>query len=91
MRKENYVDGLLYELKNPEFDANGQIVSSEIFAQARNWNSYSDSSERMMNRICHHLNPDLVPDYSPSFEHFSIDSEQRQFVRGIVFRAAKEI
>ena len=56
-----------------------------------NWNSYSDSSERMMNRICHHLNPDLVPDYSPSFEHFSIDSEQRQFVRGIVFRAVKEI
>lgn len=50
MRKENYVDGLLYELKNLEFDANGQIVSSEIYAQARNWNSYSDSSERMMNR-----------------------------------------
>ncbi len=92
MRKENYVDGLLYELKNLEFDANGQIVSSEIYAQARNWNSYSDSSERMMNRICHHLNPDLVPDYNiPSFEHFSIDSEQRQFVREIVFRAAKEI
>ena len=30
--KENYVDGLLYELKDPEFDANGQIVSSEIYA-----------------------------------------------------------
>lgn len=30
MRKEKYVDGLLYELKNPEFDANGQIVSSEF-------------------------------------------------------------
>lgn len=30
MRKENYVDGLLYELKNPEFDANEQIVSYEI-------------------------------------------------------------
>ena len=91
MRTENYVDGLQYELKNPEFDANGQIVSSEIYAQARSWNSYSDPSERMMNRICHHLNPDLVPDYSPSFEHISIDSELRQFVREIMFRAAKEI
>jgi hypothetical protein len=91
MRKENYVDGLQYELKNAEFDANGQMVSSEIYAQARSWNSYSDSSERMMNRICHHLNPDLVPDYSPSFEHFSTDSEQRQFVREIMFRVAKEI
>jgi hypothetical protein len=91
MREENYVDGLLYELKNPELDANGQIVSSEIYAQAKNWNSYSDSSERMMNRICHHLNPDLIPDYSPLFEQFSTDSEQRQFVREIMFRAAKEI
>ncbi len=91
MRKENYVDGLQYELKDAEFDANGQMVSSEIYAQARSWNSYSDSSERMMNRICHHLNPDLVPDYSPLFEQFSTDSEQRQFVREIMFRAAKEI
>lgn len=91
MKKDNYVDGLQYELKNAEFDANGQIVSSEIYAQAWNWNSYSDSSERMMNRICHNLNPDLVPDYSPLFEHFSTDSEQRQFVRKIMFRAAKEI
>jgi hypothetical protein len=91
MRKENYVDGLQYELKNAEFDANGQMVSSEIYAQARSWNSYSDSSERMMNRICHHLNPDLAPDYSPLFEQFSTDSEQRQFVREIMFRAAKEI
>ena len=91
MRKENYVDGLQYELKDAEFDANGQMVSSEIYAQERSWNSYSDSSERMMNRICHHLNPDLVPDYSPLFEQFSTDSEQRQFVREIMFRAAKEI
>lgn len=91
MRKGNYVDGLLYELKSPEFDANGQIVSIEIYAQARKWNPYSDSSERMMNRICHHLDPDLVPDYSPSFEHFSTDLEQRQFVSEIVFRVTKEI
>lgn len=91
MRKGNYVDGLLYELNCPEFDANGQIVSAEIYAQARNWNSYSDSSERMMNRICHHLNPDLVPDYSPSFEHFSTDLEQRLFVSEVVFRVTKYI
>lgn len=65
MRNENYVDGLSYELNSPEFDTKEQIISAEIYAQSRNRNPYSDSSERIMNRICHHLNPGLVPDYSP--------------------------
>ena len=90
MRKEKYVDGLLYELKNPEFDANGQIVSSEIYAQSRSWNSYSDSSERMMNRICHHLDPNLIPDYSPFNEHLGKDCERKQFVRELLFRVARK-
>lgn len=50
--KEIYVDGLLYELRNPKYDENGQIISTEISARSSGWNSYSDSSERMMNRIC---------------------------------------
>lgn len=89
MRKGNYVDGLLYELRNPQYDEKGQIASTEISAQSSCWNSYSDSPERMMNRICHHLNPDLNPDYSPSYERLAEDADYRQFVKEIVFCANK--
>ena len=51
MRKENYVDGLLYELRNPQYDENGQVISTEISARSNGWNIYSDSSERMMNML----------------------------------------
>ena len=87
MRKENYVDGLLYELRNPQYDENGQIISTEISAWSSGWNSYSDSSERMMNRICHHLDPNLVPDYCPLDEHLGVDEERRTFVRALLFSA----
>lgn len=86
MKEENYVDGLLYELRNPEYDGEGKIISSEIYAQARVWNPYSDSPERMMNRICHHLDAGLVPDYCPLDEHIGIDGEKRRFVRELLFR-----
>lgn len=32
--KEIYVDGLLYELRNPKYDENGQIISTEISARS---------------------------------------------------------
>lgn len=87
MKKENYVDGLLYELRNPQYDENGQIISTEISARSSDWNSYSDSSERMMNRICHHLDANLVPDYCPLDEHIGVDEERRTFVRDLLFSA----
>ena len=90
MRKENYVDGLLYELRNPECDSNGKIVLSEIYVQARTWNPYSDSSEKMMNRICNHLDADLVPDYCPLDEHIGMDGEKRRFVRELLFRVENQ-
>ena len=60
MKKENYVDGFLYEQINPEYESDGRMISSEIHAKAKCWNPYSDSPEKMMNRICHHLNPGLI-------------------------------
>jgi len=88
--KEIYVDGLLYELRNPKYDENGQIISTEISARSSGWNSYSDSSERMMNRICHHIDANLVPDYCPLDEHIGVDEEGRTFVRALLFCAESQ-
>ncbi len=90
MKNENFIDGLRYELTNKKVDLSGRIVSSEICARADTWNAYSDSSEKMMNRICHQLDPELIPDYNPSYEYLSTDLElNRLFVRKIKFRVAK--
>jgi hypothetical protein len=91
MNEENYVDGLLYEIRNPQYNGEGQIISTEISARSDGWSSYSDSSERMMNRICHHLNPDLVPDYCPSYEHLRTDADGREFVSELQFNASKKL
>ena len=86
MKKENYVDGLLYELINPEYEKDGRMISSEIHAQAKCWNPYSESSERMMNRICHHLNPNLIPNYIPIDEYLGVDSDNKRYVRELIFK-----
>jgi len=89
MKEKNYIDGLHYELRDEKYDSKGNLISAEIYAQANEWNSNSDSSARMMNRICHHLDSELKPDYCPLNEHLGMDENGKRFVRELLFIAEK--
>ena len=89
MRK-NYVDGLQYELRNLESDSEGRILFSEVYAQSIGYSPYSESSERMMNRVCHHLDAGLAPDYNPINEYWSTTENGKQYVRELLFRAIRK-
>ena len=80
------VDGIQYELRNTLYGNDGKIVSSEIYATSEHWNSYSETAEKMMNRISHHLDSNLSPYNIPMQEHVSIDSENRRFVSELLFK-----
>ena len=91
MKEKKYIDGLHYELRNAKYDSKENLVSAEIYAQANEWNSNSDSSARMMNRICHHLDSELKPDYCRLNEHLGLDKNGKRFVRELLFIAEKPI
>lgn len=90
MNEKGYVDGLYYELRNSEFDNDGRMLFSDVYVQSIDSNSYSESSERMMNRVCHRLDVGLTPDYNPINEHWGTAEDGTQYVRELVFRVVRK-
>lgn len=91
MKEKQLVDGLSYELRDKKCDSDGKIISAEVHAHASSRNSYSSSSERMMNRICQHQGSSLSPNYIPIAEDIGVDENNQQFVRNIIFKVQKNI
>ena len=89
---ENFIDGISYILTNKKYDNNGNMIYAEINAHSKEFNIYTQSPEKMMNRICSHINKNLIPDYSSNHDdHISKDNEKREYISFMSFKVYRKI